>query len=387
MSLLNDALRKKKDKRHIEERRPALIARPSNRNNSIKKWGLPVGLCCLVVLGAIMGRWYWRQSVDATPLPLSNMTPMDNPVNDPRAQPATLPADTVPPTATVVTIPQTMQHETESAPPDSALSTAISGQQTPPVIPAVKPPKRKPVPSKAIPGGTALRLEKKSSPALPTVAVKNYSTVKPQRESIVRLYRKAKSYHRQNRLGKAIDMYREVLKIDPDHFDALFNLSSAYLQTGIVNKAYRIAADLNLRSPDNHQVTLNLAIAQIGIGRPAEAIRLLESVGTQKNVPQFEVYFHKGVAHRHLGHLEEAIAWYRQAEQLKPTDASLLFNLAMAFDQLLQYAQAVHYYKEYLQAYKNSTSSTHLPMDKIQQRIRSLQVALSQQSYEKEQER
>jgi tetratricopeptide (TPR) repeat protein len=85
---------------------------------------------------------------------------------------------------------------------------------------------------------------------------------------VVGLYEKARAYHRQTRLQEAIGMYREVLKIEPGHFDAAFNLSSAYLQTQAFDQAYAIAADLYLRAPDDPQVMLNLAVAQIGCGRP-----------------------------------------------------------------------------------------------------------------------
>ena len=43
-------------------------------------------------------------------------------------------------------------------------------------------------------------------------------------------YQKALSYHREDKLNQAIQMYKQVIRVNPDHRDALFNLSSAYIQ-------------------------------------------------------------------------------------------------------------------------------------------------------------
>lgn len=169
-------------------------------------------------------------------------------------------------------------------------------------------------------------------------------------------------------------MYREVLKIDPDHFDSGFNLTSAYLETQAFDKAYAMATDLYRKQPDNPQVTLNLAIAQIGTGRPRQALDLLARIAADPQAPLYEIYFHKGVAYRNLDQPDQAVAWYQKAERLKPGDPRLLFNTAVALDQSGQYGPAVTYYQNYLK----SSPAEELSMQKrVAHRIRVLQAALA----------
>ncbi len=170
-------------------------------------------------------------------------------------------------------------------------------------------------------------------------------------------------------------MYRQALKIDPNHFDAGLHLASAYLQTAAFQNAYAVASDLYRRAPADPKAVVSLAAAQIGCGRPALALEFLDKADGLPQTMPFEVYFYKGVAHRHLNETEEAIAWYRKAEQLKPADPPLLFNLAVALDQLGDYAQAVIYYRNYLRESKDEQGAE--TRKKVVARIRALRADLS----------
>jgi Flp pilus assembly protein TadD len=168
----------------------------------------------------------------------------------------------------------------------------------------------------------------------------------PQAE---RYYRKALSYHRQGRLDRAIALYREVVQLQPQHFDARFNLVSAYIDSREFAKAHRIASELYRQDSANQQVLANLAIAKIGLGQSREAIQLLDQVADLPHTAMFTVYLHKGLAYRHLDQMDTAIGWYQRAEELQPDNPQLLFNLALAHDRQQHYREAVHYYQAYLQ--------------------------------------
>ena len=210
-----------------------------------------------------------------------------------------------------------------------------------------------------------------------TIAPAAPSVVPPAQRrqvSATRIYEKGRTYHRQGRIPEAIAMYREVLKIDPNHFDTGFNLTSAYLQTRAFNKAYAMASDLYRKRPDNPQVALNLAIARIGIGQPTEALGLLERISAHSQAPLYEIYFHKGVAYRNMGEPAQAVAWYQKAERLKSDDPRLLFNTAVALDQNRQYGPAANYYQKYLKSSEEGDPATR---KKVAQRIRTLQAELA----------
>jgi tetratricopeptide (TPR) repeat protein len=186
-----------------------------------------------------------------------------------------------------------------------------------------------------------------------------------------RLYEKALQYHRRHHLERAIGLYREVIKIDPEHKNARFNLGAAYLQTDAFSKAYVIMADLYMKEPDNLQVMLNLAVAHIGCRRFNEALALLDKAAACPEPPLFEIALHKGIAYRRLNRPREALNWYKRAEALRPDDPHLLFNLAVVSDQQQHYAAAIDYYRRYIDL---SPDMDAAKTKEIRRRIRILQA-------------
>jgi tetratricopeptide (TPR) repeat protein len=186
-------------------------------------------------------------------------------------------------------------------------------------------------------------------------------------------YQKALRYHRADKLDQAIQMYRQVIRVNPDHRDALFNLSSAYLQLAAYSDAYPLLKQLEMSDHRNPDILVNLAIAEIGLGRPAEAIHLLDSAANQCEEPQFGIYFHRAAALSHLGKLEEARICYKKAEKLNTSHNNLIFNLAVLSDKLQRYDDAIHYYGIFMQ--QNNTLPPHEKKN-IEARIRSLQAYL-----------
>lgn len=187
------------------------------------------------------------------------------------------------------------------------------------------------------------------------------------------LFDKALLYHRQTRLQEAIGMYREVLNAEPGHVEAAVQLTSAYLQSQAFVQAYALTSDLLRSHPDHPRIALNQAIALIGCGRAGEAAELLIQVARHPQCDVYEVNFYSGVAYRQMGQPAEALAWYRRAELLNPTDARLLFNMGLAFDQMQDYDSAAAYYRNYLQAAGEVDAATR---EQVRQRVREIQSLL-----------
>lgn len=386
MSLLNDALRKK---RKEQDQRVVLPAAPkpwedgsqSVRNRArLKK----IALFSLIALVAAGGGWYWWQP----------MTAVSAPEVDTRGEVAATPEPEEPPGSPLKTSTPIMAENVSpmGAQPDSQAQSVAKNKhfedlpkpsQKQAALVEKSPLKPSGPPKSQSPAKQAIVEAKPDAQAPPTVkpsgSADDVSVHAPpsQKDVVERLYQKAKFYHRQQQLEKAINMYREVLKLDPDHYDGLFNLTSAYIGSKAYDKANLIASDLHIKQPDDTAAALNLAIAKIGIGRPAQALQLLDEIEGQRGAPRYEIFFHRGVACKQLGRLSEAIDWYRKAENLKPADTALLFNLAVALDQQLAYDQAVQYYRKYLVAVQNSRIGADAAVTQIKQRIRDLEFELS----------
>ena len=189
-------------------------------------------------------------------------------------------------------------------------------------------------------------------------------------------FQKALTYHRQNKLDEAIHMYQKVLSKNPEHFDALFNLSSAYIETSAFSKAYPLLNKLRDLDPEKPEVLLNLAIVEIALGRFQSALAYLSIAEKRKDGPNFEIYFHRSVALSQLGNLNEAIVWYKRAEELHPHHSRLLFNIALVYDKMQNYPEAVRYYFKFL---KQDLSSPNEKKE-VAARILALKVYMADQS-------
>lgn len=184
-------------------------------------------------------------------------------------------------------------------------------------------------------------------------------------------YDKALSYHRRNELQKAIEMYVEVLKKDPEHYDALFNLASIYLKTSAFSEAYPLLQRLMNHNPEDPQILVNMAVAEIGLGRPQKALSYLKRAESLKDAPQFEIYLHRGVALSRLKKSDEAMIFYKKAEKLHANDHCLLFNMAMACDKLERYREALTYYGRLL---KQGGPSSPNERKEVEARVRILKA-------------
>lgn len=83
----------------------------------------------------------------------------------------------------------------------------------------------------------------------------------------------AKVYLEMEDSQKAIEIYSELLKIDPNSFYYLFNLASAYKLSGDLDKAietYKKAIEID---PSNQDAYFNLALILDNMGNPQESIK------------------------------------------------------------------------------------------------------------------
>ncbi len=120
-------------------------------------------------------------------------------------------------------------------------------------------------------------------------------------------YRKAQAYHKHKNFEMATKMYRRVLHEKPAHRDALYYLSSIYMEQSAYAEAYPLIMELLRLNPGDSQGLANLGISEIALGRPEQAIACLNEALALEEPPRFKIYFHQGVARSKLHRMEEAI--------------------------------------------------------------------------------
>ena len=336
MSLLNEALRKKD--REIGQIKKINLFRdkPKPRNRGIRKFSALVTLIVLSGGLVVLGVWYGflRADPPSAELQLVNthVFTEQKVVNKPAGPPKSMQTPVKKEAKSKPVIVRTVEQKGEMtsntvSKKNEALTTVHKMAAKPSQIKVLKPKEKR--------NKEQSQKVKKATEAL---------SVSPSRRTNDLFFKKAVSYHRQNKLEMAIKMYLEVLDGNPEHPDALLNLSSAYIQSSAFSKARTLLKKLRNFDPENPQVLLNLAIVEIGLGRSDKAITYLERSEGLTAEPQFEIYFHRGVALSHLEELDKALTWYKRAEKLSENNPLLLFNMAVAYDKLERYDEALRYY-------------------------------------------
>ncbi|MDX2446503.1 MAG: tetratricopeptide repeat protein [Desulfobacterales bacterium] len=389
MSLMNDALRKKK--KEGKDPSGSAIFKDDSGKNSKNKVRI-YAIAAIVLLVCVIAGFYLYEmiSLSRPTAPALQSPPMAEPRVIPPEEPVSPGQDGDMPASSKTAMSLDHLPEKQAAPsnttamkpasptPGSAvgktatatapLKTAEQPQKamlpkTPP--PVIEPEESRPQPEPA--GNTNL------NPTEETV-----SAIKTGADPVEDLfYRKGLSYHRQNKLEPAIQMYQAVLKKNPDHRSTRFNLASAYIQVGAFTEARIILEELNRQEPENPEILSNLAVVEIGLDRPEEALTFLESAEKSYAAPTFEILFHKGAAYSRMGDFETALDMYRKAERLAPENPRLQLNTAIVHDNLAQYDQAIGHYQIFLD---RNTSLTTTEQREIETRVRELKAYLSQEN-------
>ena len=190
---------------------------------------------------------------------------------------------------------------------------------------------------------TTTENKKGTTTALKSVTEKNQPG-SVQEASGDRFYQKGVKYHRRGMLDEAIRMYQEVIRLSPDHFDANLNLAAAYIEKTEFSKALPILQGLKDMDNENSDVLLNLAIAEIGLKNCQHGVFYLDMAEKHTELSQYMILFHRGVAWSRLGKLEDALLCYKKAEALQPMDPDLIFNMALSYDKMQDYDNALRYY-------------------------------------------
>jgi tetratricopeptide (TPR) repeat protein len=364
MSLLNEALRKRS--RSLDQAGKKDIFqtdRASHRKGKARIYGL-VGIVVLLGFFTVAGVWFGFLRADARPrqktfvnhYAVRRQTIVTEPVRLP--EPPKMPVKQEPKAETIIAA---TSEQKEAKPYNTNLKEkeiAKGGREKEKKL--LKTNILKP------------KKERKNEPKQKAQKTTEAASKPDDQASEALFIEKAMSYHRRNNLDMAIQMYRELLRKNPEHFDALLNLSSAYIQSSQYSQAYPLLQKLKRLNPENAEVLLNFAVVEIGLGRPNSAIDYLAMSESLKDGPQFEIYFHRGVALSYLNRLDEALTWYKKAEELRANDPLLIFNMAVACDKLERYDEALRYYVTVMK--NNSISLSAKEKKEIEARIAILRV-------------
>ena len=156
-------------------------------------------------------------------------------------------------------------------------------------------------------------------PRPPRIYQRNFSAhvkVDPQKNQVVWLIQQALALHQQGKFNEAQVIYRRVLVIQPDYFDALQLMGALFLQTKQFIKAVEFLTKALRVNPHYAEAYSNLGVALMELNRLDEALINYEKAIRIK--PDYaEAYFSRGNALQELKRFDVAIVSYEMADGLK----------------------------------------------------------------------
>jgi arylsulfatase A-like enzyme/Flp pilus assembly protein TadD len=165
--------------------------------------------------------------------------------------------------------------------------------------------------------------------------------------SEILLVRLGHTYLVTGRLQEAFDTMAEVLKSNPENVDAL-TVSAGVLDTlGKKEEARTYYGRAIAVEPESKYLRVSLAFNLASSGRIGEAIEVYKTL-TQEYPGDAVLHQYLGIAYGFQGDYAAAIDSLKQAIYIRPTPTAY-FNLAVAYRQTGEIAEAVRYLKMYLE--------------------------------------
>jgi len=151
-----------------------------------------------------------------------------------------------------------------------------------------------------------------------------------------------------------VTLFESTLRVSPHCREAHTALGDAYLRVGRNADAVEQYEQARVAQPERAayvvmpKVLINLGMAQLARNDAAAA----EAAFREAHQLQPELLhplFGLGIANLGLGHIAEGVTWLEQAYAHDPNDADIIFNLALGYDRLNRPAEAVRFYRRYLE--------------------------------------
>jgi protein O-GlcNAc transferase len=153
--------------------------------------------------------------------------------------------------------------------------------------------------------------------------------------------------HQAGNLREAEQRYRQILQVQPRHFDALHMLGVIAHQVGRYELAVKYIRTALQECPNVAQAFFNMGLALHKQGKLDEAVFNYRQAVRLK--PDYAVACNNlGTALKVQGKLDEAITHYQQAVRLEPDHAEAQYNLANALQDRGKYVEALAGYQKVL---------------------------------------
>ncbi len=139
-------------------------------------------------------------------------------------------------------------------------------------------------------------------------------------------YSEAVRYEKDRRWDEAETLYRAIIQINPDNFEANYRLGMLSITVQNLDDAFRYLQRAMLLKRDDTKVLYQMGVLFFAMGRPQEALEYFNrAMDLRENTAS--ILHYTGLCHEKLGRLQEARIYYEKALQLDPNDCAIQSSL------------------------------------------------------------
>ena len=155
-----------------------------------------------------------------------------------------------------------------------------------------------------------------------------------------------------NNLKVAENLYKEILKTNPDHVSSHSNLGIIFKQLGENRKAINYFQKTIQINPNYEQAHNNLGVVFNELGEDQKAIGCFQkAIVIQPNYA--DAHYNLGTVFKKLEKTQKAISCFQKAIEIQPNHAKAHYNLGMAFDKLGEFQKAISCFQKAIEIQPN----------------------------------
>ena len=155
------------------------------------------------------------------------------------------------------------------------------------------------------------------------------------------------SYKYLNEFKKAIKTFEKLVEIDAKNDKYFFELGVCYLSDGRPAEAIPHLISAIVNNKENLEAQIQLAIAHELVEEPELSLMIYNKL-IETNPGFLKTYYNKAAMLMGMGNFLEASKTFFQLIKRNPDYYKAYLGIAMSFDKLEKYGDAIRYYKKFL---------------------------------------
>jgi predicted TPR repeat methyltransferase len=149
--------------------------------------------------------------------------------------------------------------------------------------------------------------------------------------------------HQAGDFPRAEALYRDILRVCPDHLDARISLCLLYQSAGDPDRGRRCFEETRQLAPPDPDLHVQLGAICLHQGEPELAMSFYRQA-LAADPAHHQAWYNLGTISLHQNELAVAVEAYERALAISPEDVDTLYNLALALTRLEKFPAAAHFY-------------------------------------------